>query len=105
MSLTNCPDCKNEVSTLAPACPNCGRPIAAEPDVKATGSQLTTTQLTAKSFKMQSALSITMLIFGILWIMNSHVDDDESKAIGALIALAGFAWYLINRLRSWWHHG
>lgn len=27
MPLTNCPDCGKEVSTLAPACPNCARPL------------------------------------------------------------------------------
>ncbi len=29
MPLTTCPDCKRQVSTEAPACPGCGRPIAA----------------------------------------------------------------------------
>ena len=28
MALTKCPDCGNDVSTEAPACPKCGRPIA-----------------------------------------------------------------------------
>lgn len=28
MSLIKCPDCGKEVSDKAPACPNCGRPIA-----------------------------------------------------------------------------
>jgi len=26
MSLTKCPDCKNQISDAAPACPHCGRP-------------------------------------------------------------------------------
>jgi hypothetical protein len=26
MALTTCPDCSNELSTLATTCPNCGRP-------------------------------------------------------------------------------
>jgi hypothetical protein len=28
MNLIECPTCGNEVSTLVPACPHCGRPIA-----------------------------------------------------------------------------
>jgi len=27
MALLSCPDCRREVSDLAPACPGCGRPI------------------------------------------------------------------------------
>lgn len=27
MALINCPDCGHQVSDIAPACPNCGRPI------------------------------------------------------------------------------
>jgi len=27
MSLINCPDCKKQVSSIAPTCPHCGRPI------------------------------------------------------------------------------
>lgn len=28
MSLIECPDCRKEVSTLATACPGCGRPVS-----------------------------------------------------------------------------
>ena len=30
MALIKCPDCQSDVSDLAPACPKCGRPIAAK---------------------------------------------------------------------------
>ena len=30
MAMTQCPDCGKEVSGLAPACPNCGYPVADE---------------------------------------------------------------------------
>jgi len=29
MSLTSCPDCGSQVSTVAAVCPKCGRPLAA----------------------------------------------------------------------------
>ena len=35
MGLMICPDCSKEVSTLALACPHCGRPIQAIPQQKA----------------------------------------------------------------------
>ncbi len=31
MPLINCPDCGKEISDIAPACPNCGRPIKKTP--------------------------------------------------------------------------
>jgi len=30
MALTNCPECKNEVSSIAEACPKCGYPLKKE---------------------------------------------------------------------------
>lgn len=36
MSLKICPDCGNEVSTTAEACPNCGHPFKIEPVVRET---------------------------------------------------------------------
>lgn len=32
MALINCPDCDKQVSSNAPACPNCGAPIATRGD-------------------------------------------------------------------------
>ena len=34
MPLIKCPDCKHQVSTIAPTCPQCGRPIAGTSAVK-----------------------------------------------------------------------
>jgi predicted amidophosphoribosyltransferase len=31
MALITCPDCRKEISDLAPSCPNCGRPIKPVP--------------------------------------------------------------------------
>jgi hypothetical protein len=30
MSLVTCPDCQAQISTIAPACPRCGRPLATQ---------------------------------------------------------------------------
>lgn len=32
MPLKNCPDCGKNISTLAPTCPNCGRPMHERPE-------------------------------------------------------------------------
>jgi len=40
MGLQKCPDCGNQVSDQAPACPTCGRPIVATKAQTGTGSRL-----------------------------------------------------------------
>lgn len=37
MALVKCPDCRTEVSNVAPACPKCGRRLRASTAAKATG--------------------------------------------------------------------
>jgi DNA-directed RNA polymerase subunit RPC12/RpoP len=64
MGLTTCPDCKNEVSTNAVACPKCGSPIATKAtdksfdefvkqikDEKQAPIDRSTIQLTSKNLK------------------------------------------------------
>lgn len=38
MALLKCPDCENDVSSLASACPKCGRPISSTPSSRAEGN-------------------------------------------------------------------
>lgn len=36
MALVSCPDCQRQVSSEAPACPGCGRPINVQPTTTTT---------------------------------------------------------------------
>ena len=107
MALINCPECSKEISNAAPACPNCGTPIASASEASAAGAQLTTTQLTSKKLKMHTAISVLAVIVGAVWIMvqmDAVERGSEPSAIPILLLLLGFVWFIITRIRIWWHH-
>ena len=105
MALTTCPDCQKDVSTSAASCPNCGAPVAAAAvEAKAAGAQLTTTQGTSKKLKAQQLLATLAVIVGVIWTMG-EADSGSSSGIGALILVGGFVWFVVVRIRMWWHHG
>ena len=108
MSLLNCPDCNHEVSDAAPACPNCGRPMGPESD--AVGTQLTTTQETAKKFKLQGILSVLTFAVGSTWlyvVFNRPPTEgpNSDTVIPVVLIFVSMIWYIVNRIRAWWHHG
>ena len=98
MVLIKCSECEKEVSNKAAACPGCGAPFESE----AIGSgvkQLTTTQRTSKSIKLQGALAGIMIIVGVYLMVTDPAND-----IAPLIFLIGFIWFIMNRIKKWWHH-
>ena len=98
MVLIKCSECEKEVSNKAAACPGCGAPFESE----AIGSgvkRLTTIQKTSKSIKLQGVLTGIMMIVGV-YLMVAHPDDASST----IIFLIGFIWFIMNRIRKWWHH-
>lgn len=100
MALIACTDCAREVSDKAPACPQCGAPIADRGVTRAIGTPLTTTQSTSKALKMQSLLATLTLITGFCVMFATP----EANAIGGLLVLAGLIWLIVTRVRIWWHH-
>ena len=106
MALINCPDCNKEVSTSAVSCPNCGAPVAAARETEAAGTPLTTTQSTSKKFKGQQAIATLMFIVGATWIFVALGQEPPSDAgLALVITLVGVIWYIVIRIRAWWHHG
>ena len=106
MALIICSDCGNQVSDRASACPQCGAPTgSAAAAVQATGTPLLTTQRTAKRLKLQTVLSVllTLLGFTVLFTVLA-VTPEETPVTGWLLTLIGAVWFLITRLRIWWHH-
>lgn len=59
----------------------------------------TTTQLTSKTLKLQQAVSVTLIVVGLLMMIGGH----GPQAWGAVLGV-GAAWYLVTRVRIWWHH-
>jgi hypothetical protein len=55
-------------------------------------------ELTSKPLKLQSALSGLLLFVGIILVIGK-------SPFGFPIALLGFVWHSITRIRIWWNHG
>ena len=107
MALINCPECSKEISDSAPSCPSCGVPIASAKETQAAGAQLTTTQLTSKKLKMHSAISVLAVIIGAVWMMvqvEAMEQGGEASATPTLLLVLGFFWFIVTRIRIWWHH-
>jgi hypothetical protein len=95
MSLIACPDCSTSVSDAAPACPKCGRPIAA-----------TTIEQTGKNVKGTQLLGAMLTIGGCVTTI-AHASDAGSMAglYGSLAFVAGLLIFTWARLRGWWQYG
>lgn len=105
MALKQCPDCGKDVSTSAPACPGCGAPMTIDRESRGSGvRQLTTTQETSKSLKLQQLLSALMLIVGFAMIFISSNSGGEPNIVAGFLILIGVVWYIATRARIWWHH-
>ena len=108
MALINCPECNNQVSTNATSCPKCGAPIVEANSEKAAGARLITTQETSKKFKLQIIVSAVMFWGGLISIFSKAGNPDRVAVEGinypVLFVSLGFVWYIVTKLRVWWHH-
>ena len=93
MSLIDCPECNNEISSLATNCPNCGAPINSKKE-----KEVITVQQTSKKLKAQQVYAALVFALG-LFIMFGDV------ATGAIVSIGGFIWYAIVGVQTWWEHG
>jgi hypothetical protein len=99
MSLIFCPECKARISSLAPNCPSCGCPIATRREAMSAGTQITTTQQTAKRFKSGMMIGAVFVAAGFAMSFN-----DYPEAGPALIGF-GLLIYLVSRFKAWWNNG
>jgi hypothetical protein len=105
MALIKCSDCHKEISDLAPACPNCGRP---NPNQVVTSqvpnrNQVVTMQATGKLYKAMQAIGVLLSIIGVVSCIASAYSTEPSEG-GNSTLLIGVAVYLIGRIGAWWHH-
>ena len=103
MSLINCPDCNKEVSSNAPACVGCGAPLANQESKGSGVAQLTTIQETSKKSKAHKLIAIAMILAGI-FIFWVGTDLGYPPEISGFVMAAGVAFYMINKISTWWHH-
>ena len=95
MSLINCEECNAQISNTASSCVNCGAPTSGENI--SVGTELHTIQMTAKKFKAQKIISISLSVIGFILL-------EKYPGVGTICVVIGLVWYVVNRLRIWWHH-
>ncbi len=57
----------------------------------------------AKYLKAQLAASLIMIVIGVFALMMR--DPHDSLAFPFTFLGGGAAWFLITKIRMWWHHG
>jgi hypothetical protein len=71
---------------------------------------IVTTQLTSKAFKRQQLWAALLIIVSLVGIMAAQATDARERSVGwaalwILGLLGGLIWFLVVRIRTWWHHG
>jgi hypothetical protein len=102
MALIACPECAQQVSSLAAACPKCAAPIAQRDSARAVGQPVTTTEATSKQIKLHQAAGALLSIVGVV-VAIADGPDNPGHGIG--VAVVGLVWFVGARIRGWWHHG
>lgn len=103
MALIKCPECSTEVSDQADACPKCAYPIA-----KPAANKVQTVEQTGKKFKLQTLLSILMIIGGGAMLVSQVVQSKPSELAitwGIVICIIGIFWRVTVKFFAWWSHG
>ena len=97
MALIDCPDCGKQVSSNAPACPNCGAPIATPVvERKSSGGRVPYSDqqvavLLSQKSKTSHLLHFFLSLFTIgiwipIWIFVSIVNGIANGSVDAIIA-------------------
>jgi hypothetical protein len=103
MAITACPGCSKPISDKVKTCPHCNLAFgnATAEDLTRKVSQDRYKKL--QSLQNQSMLAILIFIVGMYFLFAGDFPDNENgilmynAAIG--VALLGFIWYAINRVR------
>lgn len=91
MGLVICPDCGHEISDLAPACPQCARPMRVD-------DSPVTIEQTSKPYKLLQGTGLAGAVGGLVLMA-------WTVPLGALVAGAGALFYLSGAVGGWWHNG
>lgn len=106
MALITCPDCGQQVSDQAAACPQCARPLGQSVASLGRGPVQTVEQ-TGKKWKLPMAIFGGMAALGGILFAASY-DKGElggAGALGAVLLAIGLVGFIVARIGAWWQHG
>jgi hypothetical protein len=83
MALIKCPDCGNEMSDQAPACPKCGRPK----QVAAIGVSAPAVAQAGNDWSVNSIVSGVIQLGIAAWLQFSFLPAHDAEKVGVLQAV------------------
>jgi hypothetical protein len=94
MALIICPECGQEVSDRATACPKCGHPFSN-----------VTVQLTNKKWKIIKLVSVVLMVVGGLMLLAGGVNGgllNPLAGAGFSILFISLPMYIFGQVGAWW---
>ena len=112
MAIIACRECGNNVSNQAATCPHCGVAVAILRESTAAGTNIVSTQETAKKFKVRMILSFVCFFVGGLGVIlmfygiQNGITDRMAFFVvaGLFFLLIGAYLYISTKIKIWWHH-
>ena len=101
MALVTCMECQQEVSQLAIACPGCGAPVQNINTARAIGDNVNTIQEPSKRLKLHIIGSVVVIFLSLMLFAQ---EASVIKKLGLICGFGGFCWFIVTKLRIWWHH-
>jgi hypothetical protein len=107
MALTACPECRNEISTMAATCPRCGAPVGQVTDHgPRPDGRGDSTGLTSRRRKVHTAIA-ALVVLGSSVGLSAQTGRAAGAGVlaiitGLLLAI-GLLYYIEVRVRDWWH--
>jgi hypothetical protein len=99
MALIKCPECKKEISDIAPACPHCGMPMKTTPS---SMIQLDTAPNKRRKYKVRMLIFMPMFIIGSPLAMFSMFSGEGGKiAFWSIVAVIGFIGLIASAIGHW----
>ena len=105
MALTACPECKNEVSTMAATCPRCGAPVAhaAGGGVQSAGPGATL-RAAGGRLKLHTAVAMAMVLASSVGLMaeasTTAAGPNVAAVVFGLLFVLAILYYVEVRVRS-----
>src|SRR4029078_10882027 len=101
MALMNCPECHQQGSSIARACPHCGYPVQQLAAPSRSTDPIQPIEQTGKAWKAAQLLGAVVLLGGIIWAVAGCERARVASAILGVSALVAFA---AARIGAWWYH-